>query len=195
MGYTVTRNDPLQLIDVRYFDRVTIAQRAAAMDETLAILRETELRRIAIDFDEARAARSGQPLVAAVIDVDHFKMFNDRFGHEAGDLVLVELAALFRDFVRKTDIVCRYGGEEFVLVMPDSPLPDAIERVDALRAQVGEMRVRLGMGHLEAISISVGLAAWSDPTQTVESLLRNADAALYVAKNGGRNRVEAYQAS
>jgi diguanylate cyclase (GGDEF)-like protein len=141
----------------------------------------------------ARSARSGQPLVAAVIDVDHFKLFNDRFGHEAGDLVLVELAALFRDFVRKTDIVCRYGGEEFVLVMPDSPLSVAIERADALRATVGEMRVRLGMGQLESISISVGLAAWSDPAQTVESLLRNADAALYVAKNGGRNRVEAYR--
>lgn len=142
----------------------------------------------------ARAARTGQPLVVAIIDVDHFKQFNDRFGHEAGDLVLVQLAAVLQQHVRSSDIVCRYGGEEFVLLMPDSPLPVAIERAEALRIKVGELRLRLGMGQLESIHISVGLAGSSDPAQSAESLLRNADEALYAAKSGGRNRIEAYRA-
>ncbi|MFD0739836.1 diguanylate cyclase [Lysobacter koreensis] len=148
-------------------------------------LEETMIRELAL------AARTGNPLVVAVIDVDHFKRFNDRFGHEAGDLVLVELAAILQKFVRSSDIVCRYGGEEFVLLMPDSPLPVAIERAEALRVQVGKLRVRLGMDQLESVSISIGLAS-AQPGESAESLLRNADTALYAAKSAGRDRVEAY---
>jgi diguanylate cyclase (GGDEF)-like protein len=142
----------------------------------------------------ARSARNGQPLAVVAIDVDHFKRFNDTHGHEAGDHVLVELARLLREGVRNTDIACRYGGEEFVLLMPDSPLSIAIERVEMLRTQVSALRLQFGAGPHEPVTISIGLATAPRDGNRADVLLRNADTALYAAKAGGRNRLVVYQA-
>jgi diguanylate cyclase (GGDEF)-like protein len=142
----------------------------------------------------ARSARNGQPLAVVAIDVDHFKRFNDTHGHEAGDHVLVELARLLRESVRNTDIACRYGGEEFVLLMPDSPLSVAIERVEMLRTQVSALRLQFGGGQHEPVTISIGLATAPEDGHRADVLLRNADTALYAAKAGGRNRLVVYQA-
>jgi diguanylate cyclase (GGDEF)-like protein len=142
----------------------------------------------------ARTARNGQPLAVIAIDVDHFKKFNDAHGHAAGDKVLVELASVLRGGIRSTDIACRYGGEEFVLLMPESPLPIAIARVEALRRQTRELRVRIGDVQLEPITISSGIAIAPLHGESGDMLLRNADTALYAAKAGGRDRVIVYQA-
>jgi diguanylate cyclase (GGDEF)-like protein len=142
----------------------------------------------------ARSARNGQPLAVVAIDVDHFKRFNDTHGHEAGDHVLVELARLLRDSVRNTDIACRYGDEEFVLLMPDSPRSVAIERVEALRTQVSALRLQFGASQHEPLTISIGLATAPQDGNRADVLLRNADTALYAAKAGGRNRLVVYQA-
>jgi diguanylate cyclase (GGDEF)-like protein len=142
----------------------------------------------------ARTARNGQPLAVIAIDVDHFKRFNDSHGHAAGDKVLVELASVLRGGIRTTDIACRYGGEEFVLLMPESPLPIAIARVEALRRQTRELRVRIGDVQLEPITISSGIAIAPLHGESGDMLLRNADTALYAAKAGGRDRVIVYQA-
>jgi diguanylate cyclase (GGDEF)-like protein len=142
----------------------------------------------------ARSIRNGQPLAVVAIDVDHFKRFNDTHGHEAGDQVLVELARLLRESVRNTDIACRYGGEEFVLLMPDSPPAIAIERVETLRAQVSALRLQFGAGRNEPLTISIGLATAPQDGHRADVLLRNADTALYAAKAGGRNRLVVYRA-
>ena len=142
----------------------------------------------------ARSARNGQSLAVLAIDVDHFKRFNDTHGHEAGDRVLVELAALMRAAVRTTDIACRYGGEEFVLLMPDSPIEVALQRAEALCQQARNLRLRFGVGELEAATISIGIAVAPVDGTRADVLLRNADTALYAAKAGGRDRVVVYRA-
>lgn len=142
----------------------------------------------------ARSARNGQPLVVVAVDVDHFKRFNDTHGHEAGDLVLVELARLLREGIRETDIACRYGGEEFVLLMPDSPLEVAAQRAEVLRERVRALRLRLGGSEAETVSVSMGLAAAPAHGASAADLLRHADSALYAAKAAGRDRVVVYAA-
>ena len=142
----------------------------------------------------ARSVRSGQPLAVVAIDVDHFKRFNDTHGHEAGDHVLVELARLIRESIRTTDIACRYGGEEFVLLLPDSPPSIAFERAEILRTLVSALRLQFGAGQHEGVTISIGLASAPQDGNRADVLLRNADTALYAAKAGGRNRLVVYQA-
>lgn len=141
----------------------------------------------------ARCVRNGQPMSAAVVDVDHFKQFNDTHGHEAGDRVLVEVAALLQHGIRATDIACRHGGEEFVLLMPDSPIEAALARVDALRELAAQLQLRYTSGPLQPVTFSAGIAVAPRDGTSAETLLRAADAALYEAKSGGRNRVVAYQ--
>jgi diguanylate cyclase (GGDEF)-like protein len=143
----------------------------------------------------ARSARNGQPLAVVAIDVDHFKRFNDSHGHEAGDKVLIELAAVLRQGIRSTDIACRFGGEEFVLLMPDSPLTATVERIEAIRRQVQQLRVTVNGIPLEAITISGGIAIAPTHGESGDVLLRNADTALYQAKHTGRDRAVVYQSS
>lgn len=152
-------------------------------------------RRYLEETMERERARNGQPLAVIAIDVDHFKRFNDSHGHEAGDQALVALARLLRESVRNTDIACRYGGEEFVMLMPDTPAAIAAERAEALRVQVRELCLRFSGGQQEPVAISVGPAvAPGDGTRADVLLLRNADTALYAAKAGGRDRTVTYRA-
>lgn len=140
-----------------------------------------------------RAARLKSPLSIAMLDLDQFKRFNDTFGHEAGDTLLRELGHLLRENLRKSDISCRYGGEEFVLVLPDSTLADTRLRLEQIRDLVKKLELRHGDQPLGRITVSVGLAE-ADPYGTAPSaLLRNADEALYAAKRTGRDRIVAYE--
>jgi diguanylate cyclase (GGDEF)-like protein len=139
-----------------------------------------------------RAKRSGRPLCAALLDLDHFKQFNDTFGHEAGDDVLRELGQVLRDRVRKSDIPCRYGGEEFVLVFPDSALADTLKRVEQIRALVKELEIGRGDQPCDRISVSAGVAQAHEGGSTPSELLQAADDALYAAKQAGRDRVVAH---
>jgi diguanylate cyclase (GGDEF)-like protein len=144
---------------------------------------------IALERELQRATRSGEPLAVLMIDVDHFKAFNDLFGHEAGDLVLRELAGCLQSTVRAEDIVCRYGGEEFVILLPEITRERAMEAAERLRQRVSMMRLELRGEPLRQISISVGLATYPDLASDAVDLLRMADRALYQAKRAGRNQV------
>ena len=138
----------------------------------------------------ARSLRSGEPFAVLMFDLDHFKAFNDNFGHEAGDRVLQELATLLHTMTRSGDIACRYGGEEFVLIMHRSTIESARRRAEDIRAAVSALDlVHRGrpLGHL---TVSIGLAAFPGCGNDAEALLRAADTALYAAKHAGRNRVE-----
>jgi diguanylate cyclase (GGDEF)-like protein len=136
-----------------------------------------------------RANRTAASLCVAMIDLDHFKAFNDTFGHEAGDLALRESSRILRENLRKSDIACRYGGEEFLLVMPDSSLEDTRLRLEQIRVRFEAMEIRHDGQLLATVTFSAGLAVFPEQGATQEEILRAADDALYVAKQEGRNRI------
>ncbi len=136
-----------------------------------------------------RAKRLNSPLCVAMLDLDHFKHFNDTYGHAAGDALLRELGQLLSEKMRKSDISCRYGGEEFVLVMPDSSLADTLQRLEQVRLQVKELEIRHSDQLLNKMTISAGVAGTPEHGSTAATLLHSADEALYAAKQAGRDRV------
>ena len=145
-----------------------------------------------LDREMAAHLRRGSALSLMMIDADQFKQLNDTAGHEAGDEVLRQLAAVLSRGSRRGDLVARFGGEEFMMIMTDCALPDAVARADQLRAQIA---AESAAWH-HALTVSIGVAEL--PRDVPESdagarLVGQADAALYAAKQDGRNRVEAYQ--
>jgi diguanylate cyclase (GGDEF)-like protein len=137
-----------------------------------------------------RAVREQAPLSIIFLDIDHFKSFNDLYGHEAGDAVLRQLGAFLAAQVRYEDIACRYGGEEFVVVLPDASIGIAMQRAEGIRAGVRAMTVQVGGKTLKGITVSIGVSSIPEFEAVGEILLRAADAALYQAKAEGRDRVE-----
>ena len=128
-------------------------------------------------------------LSLAILDVDHFKKFNDTFGHQAGDDVLVSVAKSVASLLRPTDTVARYGGEEFVVVLPGAPTQGAMVVAERLRDNIGKLSLRSATGDpLPKITVSIGVATLA-PGGTVSELISVADKALYHAKETGRNRV------
>jgi diguanylate cyclase (GGDEF)-like protein/PAS domain S-box-containing protein len=135
------------------------------------------------------AGRKKQSIAVLFLDLDHFKRFNDTFGHDAGDLVLQSLADLFRNFFRATDICCRYGGEEFAIILPESTSEDAAIRANALRSEVRSLRLQYKKQSLGQLTLSVGVAAFPEHGSTSEELLTIADQCLYESKARGRDVV------
>ncbi len=135
----------------------------------------------------------GLDLTLIMLDVDHFKRFNDTYGHDAGDLVLTSLADLLSHHVRARDILCRYGGEEFMIVMPNTRIDSVTGHLEQIRRQVPEMQLEYEGSRLEPVCISLGMAAWKQDAADWDELVRCADTALYAAKEQGRNRLIRYQ--
>jgi diguanylate cyclase (GGDEF)-like protein len=150
---------------------------------------------ISLDREIRRAGRNNADLSVLMLDVDHFKKFNDTYGHEAGDCILREVAETFGQSVRQDDIICRYGGEEFVIIMPETFQGAAFERAEIVRERVSQLRVRFRSEALREITISIGVATFPHSGATLEELLRAADGALYMAKHNGRNQVVIADAS
>src|SRR5476649_946375 len=142
-----------------------------------------------LDRELARLERKNLPLSLIMIDVDHFKNFNDTFGHEAGDAVLRDLGGILQRHVRGGDIACRYGGEEFTIVLPEASIEIGRQRAEMLREAVRELRLVHDGKSLGAVTLSLGVACFPEHGRRREHMLQVADAALYEAKNGGRNRV------
>ncbi|WP_417471564.1 diguanylate cyclase [Luteimonas mephitis] len=138
----------------------------------------------------ARCARRELPLSLMMLDIDHFKAFNDVHGHAGGDALLAAFGTLLAEHSRGEDIACRYGGEEFTLILPEAPVDAALQRAEAIRAAVETMRVQHMGRELPRVTVSIGVAAFPAHGDSPESLLRVADEALYRAKHNGRNRVE-----
>ena len=144
-----------------------------------------------LDRELQLASRKKQSLAVLFLDLDHFKRFNDTFGHDAGDMVLQSLADLFRSFFRSTDLCCRYGGEEFAIILPESSSQDAVLRADALRAEVKNLRLKYKKEPLGSLTISAGVAAFPEHGSTSGELLKIADQCLYefkVSRSGCRYR-------
>ncbi len=138
----------------------------------------------------SRAARKSMPLSCVMLDVDHFKKINDTFGHEAGDAVLHSIAQRLKANVREGDLVCRFGGEELVLIMPECGKQDAFERAEKIRAALNAFDVVHGDKRIGRVSASFGVASFPQDGKDAQGLLEAADQAMYDAKNKGRNRVE-----
>lgn len=142
-----------------------------------------------LDEEMRRARRYHQSLGLLMLDIDHFKRVNDRFGHAAGDAVLQTLAALLRQSVRDTEIVARYGGEEFALLMPLTNTEEAHAAAERIRQAVASHPFLTPQGKTLPLTISVGVASFPTDCRTVSELVETADQALYAAKNSGRNQV------
>lgn len=133
-----------------------------------------------------RAIRRKSPLAVMMIDIDHFKRFNDTHGHELGDRLLSAFGSFLSESIRGEDVACRYGREEFTLMLPDAAAEGAAGRAESLRLRAQQISIPLQDGGTSKITISIGLALYPEHGETVEALLRAADAALYQAKSAGR---------
>ena len=164
-----------------------IRQLATHDDLTGLLNRRAMLDRM--QLEQRRSLRSGSPLLIAQLDIDHFKVVNDTHGHAAGDLVLQSFADTVRRNVRDTDVLARWGGEEFVLLLCDTPAADAVALMERLRQAVQAMQVPVPQGDGPiTVTVSIGLARHT-PADPLAGTLERADRALYAAKAGGRNRV------
>jgi diguanylate cyclase (GGDEF)-like protein/hemerythrin-like metal-binding protein len=129
------------------------------------------------------------PVTLIMIDADHFKEVNDKFGHEAGDCVLKMLARCLKQAARTDDLVCRLGGDEFLVLCPKTELEGGLLLAEKLRASVESLRVSVGKGKFWNSSVSLGVASSSEPVRTMEELLKNSDQGMYMAKVAGKNCV------
>jgi diguanylate cyclase (GGDEF)-like protein/PAS domain S-box-containing protein len=141
-----------------------------------------------LEREAYRALRLHTPVGLIMLDVDHFKRLNDTYGHEAGDVVLRELGNLLRASIRGEDIACRYGGEEFLLILPDASLESLKQRAEDIREKVKNLRIAY-QNKILSITVSLGVAVLPDHGPSVDDALKAADKALYQAKADGRNRV------
>jgi len=142
-----------------------------------------------LDREVSRALRYGHPLSTIFLDLDHFKIFNDTNGHDAGDALLRALGGLLQSRLRVEDVVCRYGGEEFLIILPEAALEAARQRADGLRADIRALAVRHYDQILGGVSASMGVASMPEHGTTGEQVIRAADRALYQAKQAGRDCV------
>ncbi len=140
----------------------------------------------------SHAERDNYPISIMMIDIDYFKRLNDTHGHQAGDDVLKALSSLLHNGIRQSDIACRYGGEEFIILMPEVGRADAIRRADALRKEFSSQQVYYQKEALSA-TISIGIATYPENGTTMDEVIKAADSALYAAKQAGRNCVRAWE--
>jgi diguanylate cyclase (GGDEF)-like protein len=144
-----------------------------------------------LDLELARALRSKNAIAVIMLDIDHFKKFNDTFGHEAGDLVLRGVADVLATSMRRGDVAGRFGGEEFLLIMPGADLDLATSRANMMREAISALELSQGGQKVGRVTASFGVAIFPEDGETAHLLVQTADKALYAAKSAGRNRVVA----
>ena len=177
-GRLQARNELLEL--------VVTHERAARTDELTGLSNRRDMQhRLVSEF--SRYQRAGHHFSIVLIDLDLFKRINDEYGHDAGDAVLRQFAALVRDIIRQTDVAARWGGEEFLLLLPDTSLLQALTLAERLRAEVAEATFGFRK-HRLPVTISAGVCSIAKAA-SIDELLKQADLNLYNAKNGGRNQI------
>jgi len=142
-----------------------------------------------LERELSRSSRTGEPMALLMFDIDHFKHFNDVFGHQAGDKVLRSFGEMLNSRTRGQDLACRYGGEEFAVILSGASMDAARLRAELLRADLAQMVVEQGGQPLDRVTVSIGIAAAPEHGQNAEEIIRAADRALYRAKSEGRDRI------
>lgn len=175
------------LLALNHYLRHEIGEADQLFDPLTGLLNRLEMGKL-LARETARAKRYGTRVSIAMADLDHFKKVNDMYGHEAGDMVLREAAALFSANLRPYDLLFRYGGEEFLFCFPDADLQEAYAVCERMRKAIENNKVEIGGGNFAAITVSFGIAPL-DLEKNLQASLREADRALYEAKSKGRNRV------
>lgn len=185
LGITVAGQIALSLASLRL--RETL--RDQSIRDPLTGLYNRRFMQESLEREIMRCRRKNRPLSLLFLDVDHFKRFNDTFGHDAGDFVLQSLADLLRGFFRGDDVACRCGGEEFAVILPESSAKDSAARADQLRTELKNMKMLYKNRRLGSISVSVGVGAFPDHCATADELVKISDQCLYQSKTDGRDRV------
>jgi diguanylate cyclase (GGDEF)-like protein len=185
LGAAVARQIALSLASLQL--RETL--RDQSVRDPLTRLFNRRFMEESIGRELARARRKKRSLSVLFLDIDHFKRFNDSYGHDAGDFVLQSVADLLLSLFRKDDVACRCGGEEFAVILPESPSEPAVARANVLRAEVKKLRLRHRDVNLGPITLSIGVATFPEHGSTPDDLLRIADQCLYQSKSSGRDRV------
>ncbi len=183
-------NESLQL-QLNENERLRIQLQEQAIRDPLTGVFNRRYFAEALDNETARAIREKTPFSIIILDVDHFKRTNDTYGHKCGDAVLQSLAKFLMQNTRRSDIVCRFGGEEFVILMPDAPVESAQERAEFFRQEFASNVNRCGNEEIRS-TFSAGVASFPLHAASGEALLGLADQALYESKEAGRNRVTVY---
>jgi diguanylate cyclase (GGDEF)-like protein len=181
----VTEHYALFLVNLRL--RETL--RMEAIRDPLTNLYNRRYMEESLEREIHHAERHKTSIGIIMLDIDHFKSFNDTYGHEAGDIVLRELGVLLRSHTRADDIACRYGGEEFLLIMPEAPLKVVTYRAKELHAKVKDLLRIEYQEQTLTITVSMGVAAFPDHGPGIKDVVNAADTALYQAKAGGRDQV------
>ena len=190
--------EELELLELLAHHVATVFENARLFDsatfEGLTGLYRRETILEILDREWNRSQRYDRPLAVAVADLDRFKQVNDRYGHLSGDLVLQRVAAELAGMLRETDFIGRFGGEEFLVVLPETGLEGARGFAEKARRRLEEIEIRMESGERVRVTVSFGVASRaevrSDARARARALLAAADEALYAAKNAGRNRVE-----
>jgi|GEM_PF-573570 len=185
LAFTVAEHISLALANIKLREKLE----SQSIRDPLTGLFNRRYMEESLDREIQRCDRKHQPLGIIMLDVDHFKRFNDTFGHEAGDSVLQELGQFIQKYVRGSDIACRYGGEEFLLILPEGSLDITSKRAEQLREGIKHLHLKYRNEPLGQITFSLGVASFPEHGLTGQDVIREADAALYRAKREGRDAV------
>lgn len=188
-NYSMSRSTLFDMTERKKLEREL--QRQAHIDMLTGLNNRRHFFELA-ELELARTKRHGAPLAALMLDVDHFKRFNDNYGHHVGDRVLRKMSEVCLHTLREIDIVGRLGGEEFAVLLPETDGARAQEAAERLRLALAGAEVALDGGEVLHFTVSIGISAFEAQDSGADSMLKRADAALYAAKNAGRNRVRVY---
>ncbi|RLA51466.1 MAG: GGDEF domain-containing protein, partial [Gammaproteobacteria bacterium] len=185
----------LTLNTISDIQRISVLEQETIIDPLMGIFNRRYLER-RLDEEFSRSQRYHLSLSLLMLDIDHFKNVNDVYGHQAGDIVLKNLARLIVKLLRETDFVARYGGDEVVVILPNTTISDATVIAERIRMQIFE-HLTIGDGKaagrtITGITVSIGVSCVSDKNYNVHELTLAADKALYQAKEKGRNRIAVY---
>lgn len=178
----------MTMVSLAVVDRVQRLRRMSTGDRLTGLFNRAYAEEFLAN-EVLRTARAKSSLLVAMLDVDHFKQFNDSHGHAAGDAALRCVADVLRRGLRRSDVVARYGGEEILIVLPGTSVRAGLEKLDEIRVRIGLTDLPLPRGGFGRLTVSIGVAAWDADGRAVDALLDVADARLYAAKGAGRNRI------
>lgn len=185
LAETVAQNIAMSFANLKLQEKL----RYQSLRDPLTGLYNRRYLQDALSKELDRASRRQQFVSLIMLDVDHFKRFNDIYGHSAGDFVLATVGTYLQSNIRQYDIACRYGGEELIIVMPDASIEDSITRSEEIRIGIKKLEPVYEGKKLESISVSIGVSCFPHHSITTQGLIDAADRALYKAKKGGRDRV------